>query len=135
MVSYLMAFNVTRFFNKKESFYSWFWAFSFFNLLIFLIFDFLKLPVQLTIVLAVLTIVPLDLLSGFREKSLKKYSYFALAIVSLCLSQTSAMIDLKRIYCNPDNIWLHGHVFWHIFNAIAMAFIALHMNKVSRSSD
>ena len=42
-----------------------------------------------------------------------------------------ALIDLHRFYCVPENIFFHGHVLWHLFNGIAMFWIALHLKGLN----
>lgn len=130
MTSIILAFNSRRLFLSGNV-YSYFWFYSFINLLIFVCFEYLEIPIQWTIVVNVFLILSTDLYNGMKEKTFKYYKNFFIGSFILVLAQSSAMIDLNRIYCNPDNLVLHGHVFWHLFNGLALTFMGIHMNSIN----
>lgn len=133
MMSFLLAWNIRRHLNSV-GFYSLYWFLFSLNTTIFMIFDIVNWPVQPTILLNALPIILLDLWAGYKEKRLKDYSLFALAIVSLVVAQAFAILDIKRIWCNPENLFLHGHVIWHILGSFGMVFAGLHMARITRKS-
>ncbi|MCC6137687.1 MAG: ceramidase domain-containing protein [Bdellovibrionaceae bacterium] len=128
MMSYLLAFHWRRLLRGRgPSFWMNFGGFLFLNLVVIFTLDKVNVPVQMLLFINALPLVVLDLYCGIRDKMLKQYGAFAIGLVTLILAQVSAQIDLKRIYCEPDNVFLHGHVIWHLLCAVAMYFIALHM--------
>lgn len=134
MMSFLLTFNMHRLFNHLlTNFFATYWFFVFINTLIFLCFGILDLPVQKIMLINALPIIVFDLFAGFREQTLKKYNYFTLTLVLLIVAQGFAIIDIQRIYCEPENSWLHGHVLWHLLSAMAMLFAGLHMKKIKET--
>jgi len=133
MTSFLLAFNAKRVSRYAHySFYTLFWFFSFMNMVILVILGIINVPIQSLLLINALPIIALDLYNGYKESSLKKYGFMAIAGVILILAQVSAQVDLKRIYCQPENIFLHGHVIWHILCAFGMYFIAKHIQVINR---
>lgn len=101
------------------------------NLLALALLDLFDLPLQFLLLLNALPIVAVDLFLGFKKRQLGRYGSFLTALGLLVAAQVFAQIDLKRIYCQPDNLILHGHVAWHLLCAIAMVFIARHLDRVT----
>ena len=129
-MSFMLAFNLKRFLPNAFSFGSAFWFFMFLNTMIFLLFGILDMPVQKIMLMNTIPIVILEFLNGYLERMLKSYRYFILALFFLITAQAAAILDIQRIYCEPDNIWLHGHVVWHLLGAVAMWFSGLHVKEV-----
>lgn len=134
MTSFLLAFNVQRFPKNRHSFGILFWFFSFLNMSLLMILDIIDVPVQTLLLINALPILVLEIINGAREKSFKKYGQLAIAGVTLILAQISAQLDLKRIYCDESNLFLHGHVIWHLLCAVAMYFLAVHIKKNQHTS-
>ncbi|MBX3041612.1 MAG: ceramidase domain-containing protein [Bdellovibrionaceae bacterium] len=101
------------------------------NLITLGLLDILDLPIQLLLLINAAPIISIDLFLGFKQKKLHQYGSFAIALILLIAAQIFAQIDLKRIYCEPENLIMHGHVAWHILCALAMYFIAKHLNKTT----
>lgn len=135
MMSFLLAFNINRLLkNLNLGFSSIFWFFMFVNSTAFMVFDIVDSPVQKMILFNAIPIIIFDLLAGWNEGILNRYKYFVLSILFLGIAQTCAIMDIKRIYCEPGNLWLHGHVLWHLIGSLGMLFIGLHMKKVVDSN-
>lgn len=133
MTSFLLAFNLKRLKKySQHSFYTLFWFFSFMNMVILVILGIINIPIQTLLLINALPIIFLDVFNGYQEKSLKKYGFMFLAGVVLIMAQISAQLDLKRIYCHPESLWLHGHVIWHILCAFGMYFVAKHIQVINR---
>lgn len=132
MMSYLLAFQFERMFYKKVRFVFVFLGFLIANALILYSLHQANKPVQMLLLINALPLIVWDVYNGWKNKQLQHYSAFAAGFGALILAQISAQIDLKRIYCEPQNLWFHGHVIWHILCAISMCFIALHLNRVRR---
>lgn len=131
MMSFLLAFNMNRLFrNLCSNFFATFWFFAFLNSTIFMIFDIVDLPVQKIMLMNTVPIVLLDLFAGWQEGRLKQYRFFFLSLFFLIAAQAFAIMDIKRIYCEPENHFLHGHVLWHLFSAVGLLFIGVHMQRM-----
>jgi hypothetical protein len=130
MMSFLLAFVTRRILNTaQKSFDHFFWFYLSFNLTLLLFLGLLKLPVQLLLMLNALPILFAEIYCIFVLKKTRKAKWFALSFVFLIIAQVFAQIDLKRIYCEPQNIFLHGHVIWHCLCAVSMYFAGLHIRE------
>jgi hypothetical protein len=132
MTSIILAFNTNRTKALGTNIYSQFWFFAFLNMVLFMSFEYMEIPIQWTVALNVFATMFLEIFNGIKEQSFRHYKYFYFGFFFLVLAQSCAMIDLNRIYCNPNNHVLHGHVFWHIFNGISLTFIGLHMFSIRK---
>ncbi len=130
MLSFLVSFNLKRLCKTETGFYTLFWFLVFLNTAVFMIFDIVDWPVQPMMLINAVPAIVLDLVNGFKEKRLKEYSWFALAVVALGVAQGFAILDIKRIWCEPDNFFLHGHVVWHLLGSVGMLFAGLHLNRI-----
>lgn len=140
MTSFLLAFILRRILSAhgkhpfvQSPYDQYFWFFLSVNLTILLFLGLLKLPVQLMLLLNTIPILLAELYCFFILKITRKFYWFALSFVTLVIAQIFAQIDLKRIYCDPNNLIVHGHVAWHCLCAVAMGLAALYMKENSRS--
>lgn len=135
MMSFLFTFNFKRVFkNSMGSFFSLFWFIVFVNTMLFMVFDIIDSSVQKMMILNAVPAVLLDFFAGYRDGLLKKYGYFLLAILSLVVAQGFAVIDIQRIWCEPSNAFLHGHVLWHLIGSLGMLFVGLHIKRMFEES-
>lgn len=131
MTSFLIAFNIQRLRGENpRNLYSIYWAIVALNCAMFMSFDIMDIPVQKTVMFNVVPLVLLDVASGIREKSLGLYKHFWVSLVFLVVAQVVSQLDLKRIYCEPDNIFLHGHAVWHVLASIGMLFAGFHLSRI-----
>lgn len=133
MMSYLLSFQFERSFPKVLRFWTVFTGFLITNLVVLYSLHQSNLPVQMLLMINAVPLIAWDLYNGWKQEQLKFYGAFAVGFLTLIVAQISAQIDLKRIYCEPDNMILHGHMIWHILCAVAMYFIAVHMSRVKRN--
>lgn len=124
MTSYLLIWVVSGFALKGFSFLKNYWFFVSLNLLIVIILDALKIPIQLLLMLNAVPLLLAQLYLILCLKNRRGAVDFFLSFGVLVVAQISAQIDLKRIYCDPAHPWLHGHVIWHGLCALAMLFAA-----------
>jgi len=133
-VSYVLAFQWLRAKNLKlASLHAYFWFFMSVNLILLISLAFLKLPIQSLLLINTIPIILLEAFVFAIRKRRSPLRFFAISLFLLILAQVSAQIDLKRIYCDPQNVWLHGHVIWHLLCAVAMYFIAQHLRARANS--
>ena len=131
MTSFVVAFNYQRVRGKDpRDLYSGFWFMMMFNISLFLVFDITDMPVQNTAIVNILLMLALEIWAGFKEGSFKNYSMCWLAIVILGTAQGFSQADLKRIWCEPDNLFIHGHTIWHLLAAVGMLFIGVHIYRM-----
>lgn len=131
MMSFLLTFNLQRVFSQSfKNFYATYWFFVFLNTLIFISFDILDMAVQKIMLINTIPIILLDLIAGVKEQKLKSYKFLVLASLSLIVAQAFSIIDIKRIYCEPENVFLHGHVIWHLLSALGMLFAGFHIQRM-----
>jgi Ceramidase len=132
MTSFMLAFVYRRFLKVAQTaFDKYFWFFMSCNLTILIFLGALKLPVQMMLLLNTIPILFAELYLFFVLKRTRKFHWFVLSFSVLVIAQVFAQIDLKRIYCEPTNIFVHGHVAWHILCAVAMGLAGMHMKENS----
>ena len=133
MMSFLLAFNLLRVIGKNpRNIASMFWFLFSLNNILFVCFKIMSIPAQELMLFNAIPIIAFDIIAGGKERRFHEYKYFLLGILSIGIAQSSAVIELRRIWCEPDNIFLHGHVLSHIFTALAMLFAGLHINRMLR---
>jgi hypothetical protein len=137
MTSFILAFILRRILSSAKNpvaqkpFDHYFWFFMSCNLTILIFLGLLKLPVQLMLLLNTIPILLAELYCFLILKRTKKFYWFALSFATLVVAQIFAQIDLKRIYCEPTNLIMHGHVVWHCLCAVAMGFAGIYMKENS----
>ncbi len=132
MTSYLLSI-VTQRIQRVEIrvFDKSFWIYLSANLTILLFFQVLRIPPQTMMLIGGAGIVLGEGLFLAKIGRPKGLHFFALSIVTLIVAQIFAQIDLKRIWCEPNNSLLHGHVIWHVLCALGMYFAG---NFLSRNT-
>jgi len=89
------------------------------NIAIFWTFHFLGGSIQFTVILNILVMLLLEFLA--RDKT-AQYKYFWLSLITVAIAQTFSLLDHTRVWCEPENTFLHGHALWHIFAGISSLF-------------
>ncbi len=129
LVAFVVSFNISRL-KKSPDTINFYLGWSLSLLLILLnIFLMAKIPIQLIIVFGCAMIVSFELYNGYISSSLKKYNYLAASLAFITIGQICAILDSKRIYC-PNELWVTGHVLWHIFGSIGLGLYVLHIKKL-----
>ncbi|MBY0386056.1 ceramidase domain-containing protein [bacterium] len=132
MSSFLLAFVSRRIRQRKQNaFDQYFWFFLSLNLLILLFLGVLKLPLQLMMFINMIPVFLAEMYCIFVLKKTRKMYFFFASFTVLIVAQVFSLIDLKRIYCEPSNMILHGHVIWHFLCAVSMGFVGLHIRENS----
>jgi hypothetical protein len=117
--------------QDPNSYYAFFWFLMFLSTCMFWFLVFWNIPVQQSVVVQVVLMFVLELFLGIREKRLKEFRYFWLCLVTMVGAQTVSQLDLKRVWCEPGNLILHGHAIWHVLSGIGMVFLGLHLKKMT----
>ncbi len=132
MMSFILTFNLQRHFTSLlRNFYATYWFMVMANMFLFISFDIFDSPIQKMMLINAIPILILDLYAGYKENTLRHYRFFWLTVLTLILAQGFAIMDITRMYCEPENTWLHGHVIWHLLGAVAMLLAGLHMRKIT----
>jgi hypothetical protein len=131
MTSFVIAFHWMRLEGKDpRNLHSRFWFVLALNSSLFMVCDIMNIPVQNTVLLNVLPLAGLDLLAGYQEQRLREYRFHAIALVFMVVAQVFSQLDLKRIWCQPENLFLHGHAVWHVLGGFGMLFLGLHLREM-----
>jgi len=133
MTSFLIAFNIQRV-RKKDTRdqYATFWFTVMLNVTLFTYFDIADIPVQKIVMLNLIPILILDHYTNIRGEILKEYGFFGLAGLFVLRAQTVSQLDLKRIWCETENVFMHGHAIWYKLAAVGMMFLDLHISKIHK---
>jgi len=70
--------------------------------------------------------VALEVLLFLRDQETEKEANFRYLFAFSALFAISFFVwnmDIRGIWCDPDNHWIQGHAVWHLFNAICIYFI------------
>ena len=90
---------------------------------LFLLFYFTGVPVQLTVALMVLGLLVTEIIARKKEEISPKLKYYYLSIGSLLIALTFTILDVTRVWCNPENHFVQGHALWHVFNSFTIYFL------------
>ena len=52
--------------------------------------------------------------------------WFFIALGLLGVAEAFSLMDINRIWCNPENAFLHGHVLWHLIGSLGVGAAFLH---------
>jgi hypothetical protein len=78
----------------------------------------------------VVSILVLEIICCKKEGKLGQMKLFWVSLVLLFTAQVFSQLDLKRIWCEPENVFLHGHAIWHVIASIALFFLAIHFSRI-----
>jgi hypothetical protein len=100
--------------------------------LFFFVFPTLGWPVQWIILANSLLIIGQEILIRVRAPAAagREYRYYAAGLGLLLVAAVFSAVDLARIYCEPENDWLHGHALWHLVSAASIGCIAAFYRRV-----
>lgn len=125
-----IAFCYKRLQGTIEDHRTLFWFLMFLNTVVFWWFYMEDIAIQKTFMINIGVILVLELTALYKEKFFKKSIFLLFGMISIVVAQAFSIMDLKRIWCEPDNILLHGHALWHTFGAVSTFFIFLHYRRV-----
>jgi len=135
LTSFMLAQQVKRLRGEDPRNYATlFWFFMFISTCLFWMFDLYQVPIQLIVTLEVIPMLILEVICCAKEKRTKELSWFLGCLITMIVAQTFSMLDHKRLWCEPENLFLHGHALWHIFGGLGMLFLALHLKKIMKKS-
>lgn len=129
--SFLLNFHLLRFLKKDPAKVGGlFWFVYALHVVMLLPVYFLEMPIQYILLGSAVPVILLDILSGHKEGSFRVYKFAKIGLALFAFAQTMAIFDAQKIYCNPENLFLHGHVLWHIFGALGILSFAFHIKSV-----
>lgn len=130
MTSYLIAAAFGRLsVGRTASFGGVYWFAMTLNMILLMCLDIMNIPIQTLLAVNIAAILIVEIAAGVAEKSLRSYGTFAAGFAVLVLAQVCAQMDLKRVHCDPEHLWLHGHVLWHILCAVGMYLAGMHLDQ------
>jgi hypothetical protein len=86
---------------------------------------------QLLIVFIVVAIVATEIVYS-RQSDKQKFQYrdFVLAIIFICVGESFSLLDVNRVWCQPENLFLHGHAIWHLLGSVSIYFSYRHYRQI-----
>lgn len=127
--SFLMAFSFKRILSAKN--HNWlFNILLLINCLVLLVFYFSNIALQLLFIVQYIVVISLEIYLRLKKNDVDNYKYLYLSLLFIFIAQVFAQIDLKRVYCNPENLFLHGHVIWHLLSSVSMLFFGVYINQI-----
>ncbi len=96
----------------------------------------LDFPFQLLIAGLALLLIAFEIALWRRARPPRhRVRWFAVAVVLLALAEGFSLLDVNRIWCQPDNAFWHGHVVWHLLSALAVLPAFLHFRQFELDRD
>ena len=89
-------------------------------------------PIQSFVLILILAIIATEIsASSLEMKKAVTYShrYFFAALGVLFMGAVCSFLDASGRWCSPDNHWIQGHAFWHVFSAISLAVLFHHYRQ------
>jgi hypothetical protein len=86
----------------------------------------LRLPYQGLIALGAAVTVGSELWAMPKAQRPASYRDFAAGIGLLVLAEVFSVLDLTRVWCDPDDHLLQGHAAWHLVSAASLVFVFRH---------
>ena len=89
-----------------------------------------ELPYQALVAAGGAIIVGTELLLYRRRGEAKvRTAWFWASLVTICIAQVFSLLDVTRIWCEPNNLMLHGHAIWHAIGSVSVLFAFLHYRQ------
>jgi len=96
-----------------------------FSLVLIPILDRIAVPFQIIVALAIVAITYTEAVNQIRGKKSGAtwvvWPFWA-GLGCFAVGVQFSIVDVKRIWCDPQNHWLQGHATWHWIGAIGLAF-------------
>ena len=92
------------------------------NLIVFFTFHYaLHIKIQYTFILNLVILIATEIVIRARNKNYRlKWFYWSLA--TIIFAESWSLADAARFFCQPDNLFFHGHAIWHCFSGLASLF-------------
>jgi hypothetical protein len=89
------------------------------NILILLLFHYvLGSKIQWTFFINILAILALEY-RIYRQNKNYDLQFLKWTVIVIAVAQACSLMDVNRIYCEPDNVFIHGHALWHVLGGLA----------------
>lgn len=86
---------------------------------------------QLIVAITAFALVGTEIIAIKKNPSeFKSRKLYWFAVIFLALAETFSLLDVNRIFCDPDNHIIQGHAIWHILASIGLYLAYLHYEKV-----
>ena len=131
--SLILSLGIRRLKGSVKNHRSLFWMFMFINSCLFWLFYLEDIAIQKMFMLNVVAMFAMEITCIVREKVVKDSIYLALGAITIGIAQAFSIMDLKRIWCEPANMFLHGHAIWHVIGGLSMFFLFLHYRKIIKN--
>jgi len=120
--------------ENPRHYHAFFWFYMFLSTCMFWFFTLWDIPIQHTIILQTVGIIVLELICKAKAGAKLPMKWFWTSLVLMGTAQTFSQLDIKRIWCEPENLILHGHAIWHVFSGLGLMTLGLHLRDVLRTT-
>ncbi|MCB9093724.1 MAG: ceramidase domain-containing protein [Halobacteriovoraceae bacterium] len=137
---YIYHIRLGREYNGRRSLAMGFIVFLMFNLLYY-VFPIINIPIQYIIALAIFLLIGLEVKTNHFSQREHVYwthsgkfhdkKYFFLTLLCFGIGEALSLMDLKRIFCDPNNHIIQGHALWHLFDALGLYFLYFYLGQFS----
>lgn len=94
------------------------------NLALMVIFPLLGWPIQMIVMANTLGLFAFEAIMWHtQEKTKGAYPHYMVAVALLLAAAVASALDLKRVWCQPDNHFLQGHATWHVLSGLSFWFV------------
>lgn len=129
----ILTLNWQRVTQKKQG-WKTFGVFFLINNLVFFLCVYLNWSYQKIVIYNILAMLILEASIYFKKKeSNTLYKYFYLTLFFFAVAQTFSLLDHTRTWCEPENLFLHGHALWHVFVGVGASFGWLYYRQFDRN--
>lgn len=133
LTSFVLAFQVQRLQGKPlKNYLPPFAGFFVIQIVLFYLAHWHKIfPIQSIIAIMALPIAILEviLFTQDKERILKK-PVFLVALLLLGVAVGFSLLDHHRVWCQPENVFLHGHVLWHLIGSVSMYLLGVYLKPL-----
>ena len=108
-----------------------FWWLMFIQTVIFWVLTITEIAaIQLMIAAAIVPMIAGEVWARKVEGMLSKTKFLWIGAFFMLVAQVFSLLDNKGIWCEPHNVFLHGHALWHILSGIGMLLFGIHLHRV-----
>lgn len=81
-----------------------------------------ELNFQLMVAFAAMAFLFSEVITNKHRVTKAVYKNLIIAVLCFIAGHTLSILDMKRIWCDPDNHWIQGHALWHVLSAVGFYF-------------
>lgn len=104
------------------------------NNAVFFLCVYLNWSYQKIVIYNILAMLILEAAIFFKKKESKtQYKFFYISLFFWAVAQTFSLLDHTRTWCEPENVFLHGHALWHMFAGVGSVFGFIYYKQFNKN--